>query len=126
RASKCLRRGTSSPREGSAIARDKPLSAVEGFILDEMETTADVAIPADPLARVIGQDEAVELARVAAMQRRHLLLVGPPGTGKSMIAQALSLHIPPPTEEPRLATNPESPERRSGEVKRRDEVLQQE
>jgi len=30
-----------------------------------MGTTADVAIPADPLARVIGQHEAVDLARLA-------------------------------------------------------------
>ena len=90
-----------------------------------METTADVAIPADPLARVIGQDEAVELARLAAMQRRHLLLVGPPGTGKSMIAQALALHMPPPDEEIHAVHNPENPERPLIEVKRRDDVLKE-
>ena len=42
-----------------------------------LTTTADILIPADPLKRVIGQDEAVELSRIAAKQRRHLLLVGP-------------------------------------------------
>src|SRR5881628_3263541 len=45
------RRRSSAPRRGS---------------LKDLETTADVAIPADPLARVIGQGEAVDLARVAA------------------------------------------------------------
>lgn len=74
---------------------------------------------------MIGQDEAVELARIAAMQRRHLLLVGPPGTGKSMIAQALSLHLPAPTEEIRVVHNPENPERPTVEVKARDEVLRE-
>jgi len=82
------------------------LSAAEGFALKDVETTADVAIPADPLSRVIGQHEAVDLARLAAMQRRHFLLVGPPGTGKSMIAQALALHMPPPDEELRVVHNP--------------------
>ena len=72
--------------------------------------------------RVIGQEEAVTLARIAAKQRRHLLLVGPPGCGKSMIAQALSLHLSAPKEEIRIVHNPENPERPTVEVKREDEV----
>lgn len=109
--------------EVATIARSKLLTTDEGFSLDELETTAEIAIPDDPMKRVIGQDEAVKLARVAARQRRHLLLVGPPGTGKSMIAQALSLHLPPVTEEIRIVHNPENPERPLVEVRRRDEVL---
>ncbi|MEW5937154.1 MAG: ATP-binding protein [Candidatus Thermoplasmatota archaeon] len=92
------------------------------FILDEIETTAAIPIPSDPLKRVIGQDEAIELAYLAAKQRRHLLLVGPPGTGKSMIAQALALHLPHPTEEIRIVQNPENPDRPLVEVKRREDV----
>lgn len=87
-----------------------------------IETTADVEIPNDPLKRVIGQDEAVSLARIAGKQRRHLLLVGPPGTGKSMIAQALSLHLPRPSEEIRVVHNPENPERPLIEVKQGSDV----
>ncbi|HPT73386.1 MAG TPA: ATP-binding protein [Methanomassiliicoccaceae archaeon] len=90
-----------------------------------LTTTADILIPADPLKRVIGQDEAVELSRIAAKQRRHLLLVGPPGTGKSMIAQALALHLPRPNEEVRVVHNPESPERPLVEVRSESEVLQE-
>jgi ATP-dependent Lon protease len=86
--------------------------------LSKVATTAEIAIPGDPLLRVIGQDEAVGLARIAAKQRRHLLLVGPPGTGKSMIAQALALHLPRPTEEIRVVHNPENPERPLIEVKK--------
>ncbi len=91
-----------------------------------METTEDVLIPPDPLNRVVGQDEAVGLARIAAKQRRHLLLVGPPGTGKSMIAQALALHLSPPNEEIRVVHNPENPERPLVEVKGREEALREE
>ncbi len=109
----------------AAIAKRKRLSTDEEFSLGELETTEDILIPDDPLKRVIGQDEAVRLARVAAKQRRHLLLVGPPGTGKSMIAQALALHLPPVDEEIRIVHNPENPERPLVEVKRREEVLQE-
>ena len=93
--------------------------------VDEIETTAEVHIPSDPLERVIGQDEAVKLARLAASQRRHLLLVGPPGIGKSMCAQALALHLHVPTEEIRVVHNPENPERPSAEVRKRNEVSQE-
>src|SRR3989449_788739 len=101
------------------------VTAEDGFALDDFESTVDIAIPDDPLKRVVGQDEAIALARIAANQRRHFLLVGPPGTGKSMIAQALSLHLPSVTEEIRVVHNPENPERPLIEVKQRDEVLQE-
>ena len=93
--------------------------------LDDFDTTADIRISQDPLERVIGQDEAVRLARIAASQRRHFLLVGPPGTGKSMIAQALSLHLSRPTEEIRVVHNPENPERPLVEVKGLEEVTKE-
>ncbi len=90
--------------------------------LDEVTTTNDIPIPSDPLARVIGQEKAVEIARIAAYQRRHLLLVGPPGIGKSMTAQALALHLERPRTEIRIVHNPENPERPSVEVVGREEV----
>jgi ATP-dependent Lon protease len=93
--------------------------------LEEFETTEDIKISHDPLERVIGQDEAVRLARIAASQRRHFLLVGPPGTGKSMIAQALSLYLSRPTEEIRVVHNPENPEKPLVEVKGFEEVTKE-
>ena len=98
------------------------IDAVDGIDIEELECTSQIALPGDPLLRVIGQDEAVELAMIAANQKRHLFLVGPPGTGKSMIAQALSLHLPRPTEEVYVVHNPENPERPMVEVKRAEEV----
>ncbi|MCI4319961.1 MAG: ATP-binding protein [Thermoplasmata archaeon] len=88
----------------------------------EVGSTEDIPIPSDPLERVIGQEKAVEIARIAAYQRRHLLLVGPPGIGKSMTAQALALHLDRPRTEIRIVHNPENPERPSVEVVRGDEV----
>lgn len=93
-------------------------SDVEG-----LESTADICIPDDPLDRVLGQDEAIELAKTAARQKRHLLLVGPPGTGKSMIAQAISMHLEKPRSEIRVTNNPENPERPFLEVLTDEEVL---
>jgi len=93
--------------------------------LDEVATTEDIHIPTDPLERVIGQEKAVEIARIAAYQRRHLLLVGPPGIGKSMTAQALALHLERPRTEIRVVHNPENPERPSIEVVSREEVYRE-
>lgn len=90
--------------------------------LRNIGSTAEIALPTDPLERVLGQEEAIDLARIAAKQRRHLLLVGPPGTGKSMIAQALALHLPAPRHEVRVVHNPENPERPYLEVKSQDVI----
>ncbi|MBI5635389.1 ATP-binding protein [Candidatus Micrarchaeota archaeon] len=80
-------------------------------------STNEIQIPKDPLDQVIGQDEAVKIAKFAAKQRRNLLLVGPPGIGKSLIAQAVSYHLPKPASEVSVLHNPEYPERPIVEVK---------
>ncbi|MEA3560074.1 MAG: ATP-binding protein [Candidatus Thermoplasmatota archaeon] len=99
---------------------------VKGFEPGDVEDTSQVMIPADPLQRVIGQDEAVKLSHLAAQQRRHLLLVGPPGTGKSMIAQALAAHLPLPRSQVFVVSNPEYPERPFILVKSREEIEKEE
>ncbi|MFA5105653.1 MAG: ATP-binding protein [Candidatus Micrarchaeia archaeon] len=80
-------------------------------------TTAQLPQAASPLEQIIGQDEAVRIARVAAKQKRHLLLVGPPGTGKSMIAQAIASIIPKPAQEIVLVHNPQEPQKPIVEIK---------
>jgi Lon-like ATP-dependent protease len=60
-----------------------------------LASTADLPLPELLIDEVIGQEEAVEVAKKAARQRRHLLLLGDPGTGKSMIAKAMAQILPP-------------------------------
>ncbi|MHA1243775.1 MAG: ATP-binding protein [Candidatus Heimdallarchaeota archaeon] len=90
--------------------------------MKDIEDTYDVPIPRDPLKRIIGQDYAIRIARMAARQRRNLLLIGPPGIGKSMIAQALSFHLGQPSEELWIVHNPENPERPFFEIKTLEEI----
>ncbi|MFW9923225.1 MAG: ATP-binding protein, partial [Candidatus Thorarchaeota archaeon] len=90
--------------------------------MKDLEDTFDVPIPKDPLKRIIGQDFAIKIARMAASQRRNLLLLGPPGIGKSMIAQALSFHLGQPSEEIWIVHNPENPERPFCEIKQLHEL----
>ena len=59
-----------------------------------MKTTKDIKVPEKIIEQVIGQDEAVEIIKKAALQRRHVLLIGEPGTGKSMLGLALAELLP--------------------------------
>ena len=75
-------------------------------LLDEIETSADIEIPKDIIDQVIGQPNAVRKVKLAIKQHRHLLLVGPPGVGKSMLAQSLAIHLPKPLTHMDVCENP--------------------
>ncbi len=51
------------------------------------DDTASIVIPPDPIERVIFQDRAKMAIRKIAQNRGHILMVGRPGTGKSMLAE---------------------------------------
>ena len=50
------------------------------------EDTSQVSVPDDPIERVVFQDKAKKAIRKIAQNKGHILMVGKPGTGKSMLA----------------------------------------
>ena len=95
------------------------LSVEEWADEQTFKTTEEVEIPDKMAFRVIGQDDAVEVMRKAASQKRHVMLIGEPGTGKSMLANSMveylspedlqdivAYHNPEDFNEPRIRTFP--------------------
>ncbi len=89
------------PEEAPAANPAAPVTMTTGS--DELEawgkaltyqTTAQLEVPPKLIDQVIGQDEAVEVAKKAAVQKRHMILIGEPGTGKSMLARAMTDFLP--------------------------------
>ncbi|MGB7544098.1 MAG: ATP-dependent protease LonB [Methanothrix sp.] len=60
----------------------------------DFSDTSSITVPENLVDQVIGQDDAVEVIKKAARQRRHVMLIGSPGTGKSMLGKAMSELLP--------------------------------
>ena len=60
----------------------------------KIDTSADIEVPDRLVDQVIGQDHARDIVLKAAKQRRHVMMIGSPGTGKSMLAKAMSQLLP--------------------------------
>src|SRR5260363_54748 len=60
--------------------------------------------PLPDLAEIIGQSAAKRALEIAAAGAHHLLMIGPPGAGKSMLAMRLPGILPPMTDEEALTS----------------------
>ena len=68
---------------------------VEEWVADlPISSTTDVPIPDKLVDQVIGQEAASIVVRKASEQRRHMIMVGEPGTGKSMLARSMTEFLP--------------------------------
>lgn len=58
------------------------------------KSTSEIPVSKRLIDQVLGQESAVEIMKKAALQRRHVLLIGEPGTGKSMLGLGLAEMLP--------------------------------
>ncbi|MBI2664437.1 ATP-binding protein [Candidatus Woesearchaeota archaeon] len=61
---------------------------------EKFRSTKELKVSSSIIEQVIGQENAVNIIRKAARQRRHVLLIGEPGTGKSLLGLGLAELLP--------------------------------
>jgi len=80
--------GVASLRDAVAVAQGRKLP-------DQVEQPDEVAFDGCDMRDVRGQSRARRALEIAAAGRHHLLLIGPPGAGKTMLSRCLPTILPP-------------------------------
>lgn len=83
--------GEENKLNSELINKDKEDDILGGL---EIDTSADLEVPDNLIDQVIGQERATKIIKKAASQNRHVMMIGSPGTGKSMLAKSMTNMMP--------------------------------
>ncbi|MBR9707657.1 MAG: AAA domain-containing protein, partial [Candidatus Diapherotrites archaeon] len=84
-----------SPSKKARATRKRVVKKkAEPLLSLKFKTTKDIKVSKLLSGQVLGQDPALDVVKKASKQYRNVLLIGTPGTGKSMLAQSMSELLP--------------------------------